>query len=121
MAFAKFRLQPHDPPKLTPGEKARLVAMTDAQITTASLSDTDNPPLADAEIERFAAARLAKRARRRLGLTQKQFAERFHINYGRLRDIEQVRYRGKDSVIVAYLRVIEMAPETVLKALNSAA
>lgn len=111
---------PNNPRKLTPEEKARLDAMTDEEITAAALSDPDNPPLTDDEIERFTAARLAKVVRQKLGLTQKEFAEKFHINYGRLRDIEQVRYVREDSALVAYLRVINLDPDTVLRALDAA-
>ena len=36
--------------KLTRAQKARLDAMTDAEITAAAKSDPDNPPLSDAEL-----------------------------------------------------------------------
>jgi uncharacterized protein (DUF4415 family) len=43
--------------KLTPRQKARLDAMTDAEITAAAESDPDNPPLTE---EEFARARLGR-------------------------------------------------------------
>jgi putative transcriptional regulator len=53
----RFTLDPNDPPRLTAAEAARLDALTDEEITAAALSDPDNPPLTDAELERLAAAR----------------------------------------------------------------
>lgn len=120
MPYVRFKLDPNNPPRMTPEEQARLDAMTDEEITAAALSDPDNPPLTDDEIERFRAARLAKTVRHELGLSQKEFAERFHISYARLRDIEQVRYTAEDSALVAYLLVIWNDPEGVLKVLSAA-
>lgn len=121
MAIVRYKLDPKNPPTLTPEQQARLDAMTDEEITAAALSDPDNPPLTDEEIERFAAARLAKVVRNRLGMTQEQFAERYHISYGRLRDLEQCRNERPDSALVAYLRVIAHDPEGVAKVLSDAA
>lgn len=117
MAIVKSRLDPANPPRLSPEEDAALQAMTDEEITAAALSDPDNPPLTDEEIDRLTAARIAKRARAKLALTQQEFATRYHINYGRLRDIEQGRNVRPDTALIAYLRVIEREPEAVLRAL----
>ncbi|WP_342019106.1 helix-turn-helix domain-containing protein [Devosia geojensis] len=119
MAIVRYRLDPNNAPKMTPEQQARLDALTDEEITAAALSDPDNPPLTDEEIERFAAARLSKTIRDRLSLTQEQFAERFHISYGRLRDLEQGRTHP-DSALLAYLKVIEHDPEAVLRVLSAA-
>lgn len=118
MATVKFTLDPANPPELTPQEKARLDAMTDAEISAAALSDSDNPPLTDDEIRRFRAARLAKQARAKQGMSQAKFAETYRISHGRLRDIEQGRGKREDSALVAYLQVIEAAPEVVQAALK---
>jgi putative transcriptional regulator len=119
MAIVKFKLDPNNPPKMTPEEEKRLNAMTDEEITAAAMSDPDNPPLTDEEIDRFTAARLAKQARQKLALTQQEFAARYRINYGRLRDIEQGRNVRPDTALIAYLRVIEREPDAVLRALGS--
>jgi putative transcriptional regulator len=119
MPIVRYTLDPNNPPQMTPEQKARLDAMTDEEITAAALSDPDNPPLTDEEIERFAAARLAKTIRNQLDLTQQEFAERFHISYGRLRDLEQGRTQP-DSALVAYLRVIANDPQAVLRVLDAA-
>lgn len=121
MAIVRYKLDPDNPPKPTPEQQARIDALTDEEITAAALSDPDNPPLTDEEIERFAAARLAKVVRSKVGLTQEQFAARYHIGYGRLRDLEQLRNTRPDSALVAYLRVIAHDPEGVAKVLSDAA
>jgi DNA-binding transcriptional regulator YiaG len=43
------------------------------------------------------------------GFSQPRFAERYRINLGGLRDLEQGRYTP-DSAMLAYLRVIAPAP-----------
>jgi putative transcriptional regulator len=118
MATTKFVLDPRTPPELSHDQKAAVDALTDAQITAAAEADPDNPPLTDDEIDRLTAARIAKRARRNLSLTQRQFAERYRINYGRLRDIEQGRNTRPDTALIAYLTVIERDPEAVTRALT---
>jgi putative transcriptional regulator len=53
-----------------------------------------------------------------LRLTQEQFAERFHIPLGTLRDWKQVAAQPDQSAR-AYLTVIARDPEAVRKALNT--
>jgi len=117
--MAKMTLDPKNPPRLTPDQQARLNAMTDEEITAAAAADPDNPPMTDEEIDRLAAARAAKLARQRTGLTQREFAQRYRINFGRLRDIEQARNTRADSALVAYLTVIARDPEAVDRALSA--
>jgi putative transcriptional regulator len=119
MATAKFTLDPKNPPELAPSDKAALDAMTDARITAAAQTDPDNPPLTDDELQRFTAARIAKRAREKQGMTQREFAACYRINHGRLRDIERGRNVRADTALIAYLKVIEEAPEAVRMALAS--
>jgi putative transcriptional regulator len=42
--MARFTLDPNDPPRMSPEALSRLDAMTDAEVTAAALSDSDNPP-----------------------------------------------------------------------------
>jgi putative transcriptional regulator len=56
--------------------------------------------------------------RRRLGLTQAGFAERFGLSLASVRDWEQGR-RRPDRTATALLRVIDRAPEVVAEALRS--
>ena len=48
-----FHLDPDNPPEMTEEEMARLVAMTEEEIHEAAVSDTDCPPLMEAELARF--------------------------------------------------------------------
>jgi putative transcriptional regulator len=58
-----------------------------------------------------------KKIRARKGLTQTEFAARYGLNIGRLRDWEQNRSKP-DSAARAYLMVIEKEPEAVERALS---
>lgn len=115
--MARFKLDPHDLPALTEAERARLEAMTDGEITAAALADPDNPPLTTDELARIEAASVVRRVRARTGLSQQRFAARYHINVGRLRDLEQGRTKA-DSALLAYLAVIDREPEAVGRALG---
>ena len=59
-----------------------------------------------------------KISRRALGLSQEEFAARFHIPVGTLRDWEQGR-KDPDAAARAYLVVIGKNPEAVAKALGA--
>lgn len=100
------------------GPISRLDALSDEEITRAAEGAPDNPPLTDEELDRMAAARAVRAARRRTGLSQARFAERFRINPARLKDWEQGCHRP-DSVALAYLKVIEADPEGVERALSA--
>lgn len=115
--MGRFTLDPNDPPALSAAERARLDAMTDAEITAAAAGDADNPELSDDELARVEAARVIRRVRANTGLSQARFAETYHINVGRLRDLEQGRTRA-DSALLAYLAVIDREPEAVGRALR---
>jgi putative transcriptional regulator len=58
--------------------------------------------------------------RRALGLTQEEFASRYHIPLGTLRDREQGRSEP-DQTARAYLAVIAHDPETVSRAFEAEA
>jgi putative transcriptional regulator len=60
----------------------------------------------------------ARALRRALGLTQEEFAERYHIPIGTLRDWEQGR-SAPDQPARAYLTVISHDPEGVRRALEA--
>jgi putative transcriptional regulator len=94
-----------------------LEAMSDDEITAAALSDADNPPLTSRELARVAVARRVSVVRARSGLSQAEFARAFRINVARLRDLEQGRTCA-DSALLAYLTVIDRAPDVVRQALR---
>jgi putative transcriptional regulator len=110
-------LDPSNPPKLSEETKARLDAMTPAEIEANAEADPDNPPITDEEFSRGTVAQFVKMVRARTGLSQGAFAVRFRINAGRLRDIEQGRSMP-DTAFLAYLRVIQHEPEAVARALK---
>jgi putative transcriptional regulator len=97
----------------------RFDAMTDAQRHQAALSDPDARPLPEDDFRRMKRTWRAKIIRHALGLSQEDFAARYHIPIGTLRDWGQGRV-GPGQAVRAYLTVIAREPETVRKALNSA-
>ncbi|ACM37726.1 conserved hypothetical protein [Allorhizobium ampelinum S4] len=66
-------------------------------------------------MDRGQRARLIRTTRTKLGLSQGEFANRFHVPVGTLRDWEQARATAPDFAI-AYVRVIGQYPEMVAKA-----
>jgi putative transcriptional regulator len=91
--------------------------MTDAEVLAAARSDPDAQPRSSAELARMKHTPRAKLIRRALGLTQEEFAGRFHIPLGTLRDWEQGAAEP-DQAARAYLTVIARDPEAVIKALE---
>jgi putative transcriptional regulator len=69
--------------------------------------------------DRRDAARHVREVRAHTGLSQPDFARAFRINVARLRDLEQGRTQP-NSVVLAYLAVIDKEPEAVRRALGSA-
>jgi putative transcriptional regulator len=98
---------------------ARLHAMTEEEVMAAALSDPDAQPLSDADLKRMKRVPRSKTLRRALGLTQEEFAQRYHIPVGTLRDWEQGRCEP-DQTAKAYLHVIASDPSGVAKALTPA-
>ena len=92
---------------------ARIDAMTDEDIARAVAEDPDAAPLLSDEEALAGRVRLI---RRRLGLTQEGFGERFGIPVATVRDWKQAR-RKPDAALWSYLRVIEREPEAVARAL----
>jgi putative transcriptional regulator len=93
-------------------------SLTDEDAEYNALMDPDSEPfLTDEEREKIKTLVDPKVIRKRLKLTQVEFAERFAIPLGTLRDWER-RARFPDSAARAYLRVISEDPETVCKALK---
>jgi putative transcriptional regulator len=91
--------------------------MSDADVETAALSDPDNPPLTPERLAQLRPVSRVKTLRRALGLTQEEFAGRYHIPLGTLRDWEQGRSEP-DQPARAYLLVIARAPEKVAQLLH---
>jgi putative transcriptional regulator len=78
-------------------------------------ADPEDFDVSAAALDRGERARLIRRTRTELGLSQAEFARRFHVPVGTLRDWEQARATAPDFA-VAYVRVISAYPELVAAA-----
>jgi putative transcriptional regulator len=92
--------------------------MTAAEIERAARADRDARPLTEADLKRMKRTPQAKIIRRALELTQEEFAVRYHIPLGTLRDWEQGRTEP-DQPVRAYLTVIARDPDRILRMLNA--
>ena len=92
--------------------------MTIEEIESAAARERDNQPLMPADLLRMKRTPQVKIIRRALGLSQEDFAARFHIPLGTVRDWEQGRVTP-DQAARAYLTVIARDPDAVRKALES--
>lgn len=64
---------------------------TEAEIEAAAADDIENPPITPEQLKLFRPVPHVKTLRRALGLTQEEFADRYGIPIGTLRDWEQGR------------------------------
>ncbi|HEY0423457.1 MAG TPA: helix-turn-helix domain-containing protein [Rhodopila sp.] len=97
---------------------SRLDAMTSEQRHAAALADPDARPQTDANMDRMTPTPRLKIIRRALGLTQEEFAVRYRIPLGTLRDWEQGA-KQPDQAARAYLRAIAGDPAAVQRALHT--
>ncbi len=91
--------------------------MTAKEIEAAARADPDAQPFTKAQLARMKHTPRAKLIRRALGLTQQEFAARFQIPLGTLRDWEQGTAEP-DRAARAYLTVIGRDPDAVCRALK---
>jgi len=87
-------------------------------IEKAARSDPDAQPLTSGDLRRMKQTPRAKVIRRALELTQEEFATRYHIPLGTLRDWEQGRAKP-DQPARAYLTLIARDPDRVHRVLNA--
>ena len=92
--------------------------MTEAQVKAAAAADPDARPMTPAELARAKRVPRVNTLRRALGFTQEEFALRYQIPIGTLRDWEQGRTEP-DQPARAYLKVIARDPERVRLILSS--
>ena len=78
-------------------------------------SDREDGAVTYEGLDRGQRARLIRQTRSTLGLSQQEFATRFHVPVGTLRDWEQARATAPDFAI-AYVRVIGQHPDMVAQA-----
>jgi putative transcriptional regulator len=99
-----------------PFPKTPMRPMTEAEIEAAAAADPDARPMTPDEIAKARRVPRVRTLRRALGLTQEEFAARYHIPLGTLRDWEQGRTEP-DQPARAYLKVIASNPEEVSRSL----
>ncbi|HJU27544.1 MAG TPA: helix-turn-helix domain-containing protein, partial [Candidatus Binataceae bacterium] len=90
--------------------------MTEQEIEEAARSDPDAQPLTEEDFRRMRRVPQVKVIRRALHLTQEEFAARYQIPIGTLRDWEQGRTEP-DQPARAYLKIIARDPNGVRKML----
>jgi putative transcriptional regulator len=91
--------------------------MTEAVIAAAAAADPDARAMTRKELKKARRMPRVKTLRRALGLTQQEFAARYQIPLGTLRDWEQGRTEP-DRPARTYLTVIAHDPERVRRALR---
>ncbi len=81
-------------------------------VVSADPNDPEDFDVTAQGLERGQRARLIRKTRTDLGLSQAEFASRFRVPVGTLRDWEQARVTAPDFA-VAYVKVIAQHPEMV--------
>jgi putative transcriptional regulator len=99
---------------------APIDAMTDEEVVAAALSDPDAQPLTPGQLAKMCPVSRVRVLRQRLGMTQAEFAEVFHLPISTLRDWEQHR-STPDAPARALLLAIERDPEFMRRLLAEAA
>ena len=90
--------------------------MTEEEISSAAAADPDAQPMTPEQLSSAKRIPRTKTLRRALGLTQEEFAARYHIPIGTLMDWEQGRSEP-DQPARAYLSIIASDPEGVSRTL----
>jgi len=93
--------------------------MSAGAVERAARADPDAQPLTETDLRMMKRTPQAKIIRRALELTQEEFALRYHIPIGTLRDWEQGR-AIPDQPTQAYLKLIARDPDHVDRMLNRA-
>ena len=111
MSTTRVRIDPDDPATLPEGRIAPPVVdgTTEAEI---ALQQQEDEAQAMQDMARY-----ARRVRRRLGLTQVEFAQRIQVSHETIRNWEQGK-RGPTGAARALLRVLDKAPETAIRVLR---
>lgn len=114
-SIMKFRLNPKKPPKT---DWRAFDGMSAEERHRAALSDPDARPATRAQLARARRMPRVRALRQKLKLTQEEFAARFHLPLGTVRDWEQGAHRP-DKAAQVLLTVIEKDPDAVARALES--
>ena len=101
-----------------PLPKTPMRPMTEEEVAAAAAADPDARPMIPEQMRNVRRVPRVKTLRRALGMTQEQFATRYHIPLGTLRDWEQGRTEPGQPAR-AYLRAIAGDPDGVFRALET--
>ena len=112
--ITRFKLNAKRPPKT---DWRAFDAMSDADRDRAALADADARPASRARLARARRVLSVRALRQQLNLTQRQFATRFHLPLGTVRDWEQGAHRP-DKAAQVLLMVIARDPDAVARALT---
>jgi putative transcriptional regulator len=110
----RFRLNAKKPPK---SDWRAFDAMSEADRHRAALADADARPATKAQLARARRVPTVRALRQKLDLTQEQFAARFHLPLGTVRDWEQGAHRP-DKAAQVLLTIIAKDPDAVARALK---
>ena len=113
--ITRFKLTPKKPPKT---DWRAFDAMSEEERHKAALSDPDCLPASEAKLARARRVPTVRALRKKLNLTQEEFAARFHLPLGTVRDWEQGAHRP-DKAAQVLLTVIARDPDAVARALES--
>jgi putative transcriptional regulator len=113
--ITRFKLSPKKPPR---SDWRAFDAMTEKARHQAAVSDVDAPPASEAQLARARRIPSVRALRKKLNLTQEEFAARFRIPLGTIRDWEQGAHRP-DKAAQVLLTVIARDPDAVARALKS--
>jgi putative transcriptional regulator len=110
----RFKLGPKRPPKT---DWRAFDAMTEEERHAAAVSDPDCPPATEEQLARARRVVNVRAIRQNMNLTQEEFAERFGLPLGTVRDWEQGAHRP-DRAAQVLLTVIARDPDAVVRALT---
>ena len=110
----RFKLNAKRPPK---SDWRAFDAMREADRHKAALADADALPATRAQLARARRVPSVRALRAKLNLTQEQFAARFHLPLGTVRDWEQGAHRP-DKAAQVLLTIIAKDPDAVTRALE---
>jgi putative transcriptional regulator len=114
-SITRFKLNPRKPPKT---DWRAFDALSEEERHRAAVSDPNSPPATEAQLARARRVPSVTALREKLKLTQEEFAARFHLPLGTVRDWEQGAHRP-DKAAQVLLTVIARGPDAVARALES--
>jgi len=116
----RLTVKPDEPLPRGKTDWARLNSMTEEEVMAAALSDPDAQPLTPEQLAKMRRVSRVKVLRQRLGMTQAEFANAFHLPITTLRDWEQHR-STPDAPARALLLAIERNPKVMRRLLADTA